>query len=57
MNKKNALILGVTGQGGSFMAKFLLKKNYNVFGLVRKSATGKKCIDELYSWIEKGWWQ
>ena len=40
MNKKNALILGVTGQGGSFMAKFLLKKNYNVFGLVRKSATG-----------------
>ena len=40
MNKKNALILGVTGQGGSFMAKILLEKNFNVFGLVRKSATG-----------------
>ena len=38
--KKTALILGVTGQDGSFMAKLLLKKNYIVYGLVRKSATG-----------------
>ena len=38
--KKTALILGVTGQGGSFMAKLLLRKNYIVHGLVRKSATG-----------------
>ena len=38
--KKIALILGVTGQDGSFMAKLLLKKNYIVHGLVRKSATG-----------------
>ena len=38
--KKTALILGVTGQDGSFMAKLLLKKNYFVHGLVRKSATG-----------------
>ena len=39
-NKKIALILGVTGQDGSFMAKLLLKKKYTVYGLVRKSATG-----------------
>jgi len=38
--KKKALILGVTGQDGSFMAKFLLKRNYIVYGLVRKSSTG-----------------
>ena len=37
---KSALILGVTGQDGSFMAKLLLKKNYKVHGLVRKSASG-----------------
>ena len=38
--KKKILILGVTGQDGSFLAKFLIKKNYQVHGLVRKSATG-----------------
>ena len=46
--KKTALILGVTGQDGSFMAKLLLKKNYVVHGLVRKSATGNlKNISEI----------
>ena len=38
--KKNILILGVTGQDGSFLAKFLQKKNYFIHGLVRKSSTG-----------------
>ena len=37
---KKALVLGCTGQGGSFMTKHLLNKNYSVHGLVRKSATG-----------------
>ena len=46
--KKIALVLGVTGQDGSFMAKLLLKKNYIVHGLVRKSATGNlKNIDRI----------
>jgi GDPmannose 4,6-dehydratase len=41
MNKrKKILILGVTGQDGSFMAKFMLEKNFFVHGLVRKSSTG-----------------
>ena len=38
--KKKILILGVTGQDGSFLAKFLVEKNFSVHGLIRKSATG-----------------
>ena len=32
---KIVLITGITGQDGSYLAELLLKKNYNVFGLVR----------------------
>ena len=38
--KKKALVLGSTGQDGSYMIELLLKKNYEVHGLIRKSATG-----------------
>ena len=38
--KKKILVLGVTGQDGSFIAKLMLQKNNLVHGLVRKSATG-----------------
>ena len=37
---KKVLILGVTGQDGSYMADFLSKKNYQVHGVIRKSAAG-----------------
>ncbi len=37
--KKRALITGITGQDGSYLAEFLLKQNYDVFGLVRRSST------------------
>ena len=37
---KKALILGVTGQDGSYIADLLIKKKYQVHGLIRKSATG-----------------
>jgi GDPmannose 4,6-dehydratase len=33
---RNALITGITGQDGSYLAEFLLKKGYRVFGLVRR---------------------
>ena len=47
---KKALILGVTGQDGSYTAELLLKKKYKVFGLFRKSATGnKKNLTEVLS--------
>ena len=45
---KKCLILGVTGQDGSYMAELLLSKKYKVFGLIRKSATGNtKNIEHL----------
>jgi GDPmannose 4,6-dehydratase len=37
--KKKALIFGVTGQDGSYLAEFLLKKNYIVHGVKRKSSS------------------
>ena len=37
---KKAIVFGSTGQDGSYMCELLLKKNYKVFALVRKSATG-----------------
>ena len=36
---KRALITGVTGQDGSYLAEFLLTKGYTVFGMVRRSST------------------
>ena len=36
--KKRALITGITGQDGSYLAEFLLGKNYEVHGLVRRVA-------------------
>lgn len=36
---KNALITGITGQDGSYLAEFLLKKGYKVYGLVRRIST------------------
>jgi GDPmannose 4,6-dehydratase len=36
---KNALITGITGQDGSYLAELLLKKGYKVFGLVRRQSS------------------
>src|SRR5690606_31444561 len=36
---KTALITGITGQDGSYLAEFLLEKGYRVVGLVRRSST------------------
>lgn len=36
---KNALITGITGQDGSYLAELLLKKGYNVYGIWRRKAT------------------
>src|SRR5579864_9031603 len=36
---RRALITGITGQDGSYLAEFLLEKNYRVYGLVRRSST------------------
>jgi GDPmannose 4,6-dehydratase len=39
---KKALITGITGQDGSFLAEFLLNKGYDVHGIVRRSSIDKK---------------
>ena len=39
---KKALIFGITGQDGSYLAEILLEKGYEVHGLIRRSATGNK---------------
>ncbi len=36
---KRALITGLTGQDGSYLAELLLKKDYEVYGMVRSSST------------------
>ena len=49
MKKKVALITGITGQDGSYLAELLLKKKYIVHGVIRKSSsfnTGR--IDHIY---------
>ncbi len=49
MNKKKALITGITGQDGSYLAEFLLKKNYIVHGIKRKSSSfNSGRIDHIY---------
>ncbi len=47
--QKRALITGITGQDGSYLAEFLIQKNYEVYGLIRRSSsfnTGR--IDHIY---------
>ena len=39
MNGKRALVTGVTGQDGSYLAEFLVDKGYEVHGMVRRSST------------------
>ncbi len=39
MANKRALITGITGQDGSYLAEFLLSKGYEVFGMIRRSST------------------
>ncbi|MGQ0595957.1 GDP-mannose 4,6-dehydratase [Aquabacterium sp.] len=49
MSKKVALITGVTGQDGSYLAEFLLKKGYEVHGIKRRSSLfNTDRIDHLY---------
>jgi GDPmannose 4,6-dehydratase len=41
MSQKSALITGITGQDGSYLAEFLLEHDYKVHGMVRRSSTEK----------------
>ena len=53
MTKKIALISGVTGQDGAYLSQFLLKKNYEVHGIKRRSSsfnTGR--LENIYEEIK-----
>jgi GDPmannose 4,6-dehydratase len=46
---KKALITGVTGQDGSYLAEFLLEKGYEVYGIIRRSSSfNTKRVDHLF---------
>ena len=49
MKRKIALIFGITGQDGSYLAEFLLKKNYIVHGVKRRSSSiNTSRVDHIY---------
>ncbi len=49
MKKKNALIFGITGQDGSYLAELLLKKKYIVHGVKRRSSSiNTSRVDHIY---------
>ena len=50
MEKKTALITGITGQDGSYLAEILLQKGYEVHGIIRRSSSfNTQRIDGLYN--------
>ena len=47
--KKRALLTGITGQDGSYLAELLLEKGYEVHGIIRRSSTfNTSRIDHIY---------
>ena len=52
MKKKIALITGITGQDGSYLAEFLLKKNYIIHGIKRRSSSeNTERLDHIFDSI------
>ena len=53
MERKVALISGITGQDGSYLAEFLINKGYEVHGLLRRSSSFNTGIEHLYldEWV------
>ena len=47
---KKALITGITGQDGAYLAQFLLEKGYEVFGIIRRSSTAES-TDIRLKWL------
>ncbi len=48
-NRKVALIVGVTGQDGAYLARFLLEKDYDAHGIKRRaSLINTDRIDDIY---------
>ena len=53
MKKKTALIFGITGQDGSYLAELLLKKNYIIHGVKRRSSSANtERIDHIFDSLD-----
>ena len=55
-NKKRALITGINGQDGSYLAEFLIDKGYEVFGTVKRNSVAENQtsrLDQIYSRVGK----
>jgi len=50
MNSKRAFITGITGQDGAYLSQFLLKKGYEVHGLLRRSSSAD-VVDSRLKWL------
>ena len=51
--KKRALITGITGQDGSYLAEFLLEKDYEVFGIVRRQSLVESNLKRIKHILDK----
>ena len=59
MEERRALITGVTGQDGSYLAELLLAKGYEVHGIIRRSSSfNTERLDHLYQdpHVRRGTW-
>lgn len=45
---KKALISGITGQDGSYLAELLLQKGYEVHGILRRSSSSIRDVSNIY---------
>ena len=45
---RKAIITGITGQDGSYLAEFLLEKGYEVHGIIRRSSTNNLYLALFY---------
>jgi GDPmannose 4,6-dehydratase len=55
-DKKRALITGINGQSGSYLAEFLLKKGYDVYGTIKRNSVSENQtsrLDGIYDQIKK----
>ena len=48
---KKALITGITGQDGSYLAELLLEKNYEVHGLVRRNSNVNAAFPNIKNFV------
>ena len=54
MNKKKAFITGINGQDGSYLAEYLLRKDYKVYGIVRRNSIAEHQESRIDHLVDNG---